>query len=137
MGRQDREYFRGRQQGLDIAKRVLQEGGCKEGVKLIEDEIKRRGRIGISSVATSKELERQSLQVMLCMYESFLCQTLMVLMDEFDFDQKECHRFVERWKDKEESLKDGLVTWKDRVEAIKEEIDISLPTDNMEIGELI
>lgn len=137
MANKQNDYFRGRQQGLDIACRVLKENGDTEGVKIIQEEIRKRGRMGISTAATTKELEEASAEIKICMYESFLCQTLMVLRDEFDFGQKRCKRFVDRWKAKEENLMDGLVTWKDQIQAVKEELKIEFPTDHMELRGLI
>ena len=131
------DYFKGRQQGLDIAYRVLKENGDYRGCRIIEEEIRKRGKIGIPSAVTAKELEEASMQIKLCMYQSFLCQTLMVLRDEFDYGQKRCKRFVDRWNLKTDCMQDGLVTWKDQVEAIKAELDIELPTDHMELNELL
>ena len=131
------DYFKGRQQGLDIALRVLKENGDYRGLRIIEEEIRKRGKIGIPTAVTTKELESASMQIKVCMYESFLCQTLMVLRDEFGYGQKRCKKFVDRWTLKESCLMDGLVTWKDQVDAVKEELDIELPTDNMRLCELI
>lgn len=137
MAKKPSDYFRGRQQGLDIACRVLKENGDMKGVEIIREEIRKRGRMEIDTAATTRELEQASMQVKVCMYESFLCQTLMVLRDEFDFEQKRCKRFIDKWNLKTECMEDGLVTWRDQVDAIKEELDIELPTDNMKLGELL
>lgn len=137
MANKQTEYNRGRQQGLEIALKVLRDGGDKQGVKLVQDEIDRRGKVGISTAATVKELEKAAMPIKLCMYESFLCQSLMVLRDEYGFGQARCKRFMDRWKLKEKCLEDGLVTWRDYVDAIKDELDIQLPTDGMALNELI
>ena len=136
MAKKQDDYFRGRESGLEIAYRVLKENGDTRGVQIIEDEVRKRGKMGINTAATTKELEKASMQVKVCMYESFLCQTLMVLHDEFGFGQKRCKQFVDRWNLKAETMEDGLVTWRDQVDAIKEELDIALPTDYMELNEL-
>ena len=137
MANKQTEYNRGRQQGLEMSCRLLSAAGDDYGVRIIQEEIHKRGRLGISTAATTKELEEAAGPIKVCMYESFLCMTLMVLRDAFDFGQVRCQRFVERWKLKESCLEEGLVTWKDQVDAIKEELNITLPTDEMRKNELI
>jgi len=137
MANKQTEYNRGRQQGLDMCLRMLKAAGDKFGARIIQEEIDKRGKMGIPTAATTKELEHATMPIKLCMYESFLCQTLMVLHDEFGFGQARCKRFFDRWKLKEDCLQDGLVTWKDSVDAIKQELDITLPTDGMKWNELI
>ena len=137
MANRQTENNRGRMQGLEMSLRMLKAAGDKFGASIIQEEIDKRGRVAVQTAATTKELEQATMPIKLCMYESFLCQTLMVLHDEFGFGQTRCNRFFDRWKLKEDCLQDGLVTWKDHVDAIKKELDIELPTDNMRWNELI
>lgn len=137
MANKQTEYNRGRQQGLEMSCRLLAEAGDAFGVRIIQEEIHKRGRLGIPTAATTKELEEAAGPIKVCMYQSFLCMTLMVLRDAFDFGQTRCKRFVDRWKLKEACLKDGLVTWRDQVEAIKKELNIEIQTDAMRENELL
>ena len=131
------EYNRGRQQGLEMAYRLLCDAGETYAAGLIQDEIRMRGRIGIPTAAITKELEEAAGPIKVCMYESFLCMTLMVLRDQFEFGQTRCQRFVDRWKLKEACLADGLVNWRDQVEAVKNELGIDIPTEIMKENQLI
>lgn len=137
MANKQTEYNRGRQQGLEMAYRVLVEAGEKYSAQLIRDEINKRGKLGISTAATTKELEKATIPIKMCLYESFLCMTLITLKDTFGFGPIRCRRFIERWKLKESCMEDGLVNWREQVDAIKEELNIILPTDEMIKNELV
>ena len=137
MANKQTEYNRGRQQGMEMSYRLLMDEGEKYAAQLIQKEILKRGRLGIPTAATTKELEEASLPIKICMYESFLCMTLMVLRDEFDFGHVRCQRFVDRWKLKESCLADGLVSWRDQVDAVRQELNIDIPTEIMRENELI
>lgn len=131
MANKQTEYNRGRMQGLDMAYRLLMSEGMPEAAEKIADEIKARGVIPIKTAATLKELEKATEPYKLCMYETFLCMTLMVLHDQFGFGNKRCQDFVNRWNLKTDCMANGLVQWKDMVDTVKDEIGIHVPTECM------
>lgn len=137
MANKQTEYNRGRQQGLEMAYRLLISSGEVYAAGLIREEIDKRGKLCISTAATTKELEKAAMPIKACMYQSFLCMALMVLRDEYGFGQSRCKRFIDRWKLKEDCLHDGLVNWREQVDAIQEELDIVLPTDAMKENMMI
>lgn len=123
-----KEYNRGRDQGLDMAYRLLRDAGESKAAGLIRDEIKARGKIPVKLAITSKELAKGLEPLKWCMYETFMCMALMVLHDEFGFAKKRCIRFLDRWNLKADCMSDGLVNWEDMIKAVKDDIDIEVPT---------
>ena len=122
------EYNRGRSQGLDMARRLLEDAGETKAAALVVEEIRIRGKLPVQMAVTSNEINRGLEHIKLCMYETFLCQSLMVLRDQFGFGKKRCTDFINRWNLKTDCLSSGLVEWADYVEAIKAELDIDVPT---------
>lgn len=122
------EYNKGRMQGLDMAYRLLRDAGEKKAANLIGDEIRKRGRMPVSLPVTTKEIDHGLEHIKWCMYESFMCQALMVLRDQFGYGTKRCKDFIKRWNLKTDCMGSGLVEWKDYVETIKEELNIDVPT---------
>ncbi|MBR0411096.1 MAG: hypothetical protein IJI25_08860 [Eubacterium sp.] len=122
------EYNRGRMQGLDMAYRLLRDAGEKKAAELIAAEIVKRGKMPVKLPITSKEIDVGLEQIKWCMYESYMCQTLMVLHDLFGFGKKRCLDFIHRWNLKVDCMSSGLVNWADYVATIKEELDIDVPT---------
>lgn len=123
-----KEYNRGRDQGLDMAYRLLRDAGENKAAGLIRDEIKARGKTPVKLAITSKELTKGLEPLKWCMYETFMCMALMVLHDEFGFAKKRCLRFLDRWNLKTDCLSDGLVNWSDMIKAVKDDVDIEVPT---------
>lgn len=132
-----KEYNRGRDQGLDMAWRMLRDVGNKEGAELIAEEIRMRGRTPIKLAVSSKEIADAMAPMKWCMYETFQCMALMVLHDQFGFGRIRCLRFLERWNLKTDAMSDGLVDWADQLQAVRDEIGIDLPTDCMKEEGLI
>lgn len=128
MNRKMQEYNRGRDQGLDMAWRLLKDAGNKEGMELIAKEIRFRGKVPINTYISHKEMEKAITPLQKLMYETFLCMALTVLHDEFDFGKKRCLRFLCRWADKTANMSEGYMNWADLVQVIKEELDIDVPT---------
>ena len=128
MANKMREYNRGRSQGLEMAYRLLKDAGETKAAALVADEIRIRGKMPVQLAVTSKEIEKGLDHIKKCMYESFLCQTLMVLRDQFGFGKKRCIDFMIRWNYKTDCMSSGLVEWADYVATIKQELDIDVPT---------
>lgn len=137
MANRMKEYNRGRDQGLDMAYRLVRDGGEDRAAALIAEEIQKRGRMPVKLAVTSKEIEKGLDHIKLCMYETFLCQSLMVLRDQFGFGKKRCMEFIDRWNFKTDCMSSGLVEWADYVATIKAELDIDVPTASMREEKLL
>ena len=137
MANKQREYDRGRSHGLQLAMRILEDAGDKKGYELVRHEMKMRGAINLDVNLSLKEIETGMGAIKKCMYESFLCQSLMTLHDEFGFGKSRCERFIERWNLKTDCMGAGLVSWEDNVACVKEEIGIDVPTEAMKLEGLI
>lgn len=137
MANKQTEYNRGRQQGLEMAYRILKDTKNEDGAYHIANEIRKRGRCPIKTVVTMKELEKLTEPIKWTIYESFMCMAIMVLHDQFGFGKKRCLDFINRWNFKTDCMSSGLVEWQDMVEAIKEEIGIDIPTECMKERGLI
>ena len=122
------EYNKGRMQGLDMAYRLLRDAGEKKAADMVAEEIRKRGRMPVALPVTSKEIDHGLEHIHKCMYETFMCQALMVLRDQFDFGRVRCMKFIDRWNYKTNCMGSGLVEWADYVETIKEELGIDVPT---------
>lgn len=137
MANRMKEYNRGRDQGLDMAYRLVRDAGEDKAAVVIAEEIRRRGRMPVKLAVTSKEIEKGLDHIKLCMYETFLCQSLMVLRDQFGFGKKRCMEFIDRWNFKTDCMSSGLVEWADYVATIKAELDIDVPTASMREEKLL
>lgn len=137
MANRMKEYNRGRDQGLDMAYRLVRDAGEDKAAVVIAEEIRKRGRMPVKLAVTSKEIEKGLDHIKLCMYETFLCQSLMVLRDQFGFGKKRCMDFIDRWNFKTDCMSSGLVEWADYVATIKAELDIDVPTASMREEKLL
>lgn len=132
-----KEYNRGRDQGLDMAYRILKDEGETKAAAIIQGEIKKRGKMPVKIAATSKEVAKAIDPIKKCMYETFMCMALMVLHDKFGFGKKRCLDFIGRWNYKSSCMEDELVSWADMIQAVKEDMGIDLPTEHMRMEKLI
>lgn len=134
MANKQTEYHRGLNAGLQMAFRMLRDSGHKEAAELVAEEIRKRGVMRITPAVTLKELDHGAEKIEQRMYESFLCQTLMVLYDQFDFGRKRCLRFMDNWGLKTDCIHSHLVFWEDNIKWVKDVLDIDLPVQAMEEG---
>ena len=135
--RRMKEINFGREQGLAMAARLLREHGMEDGVQVIHDEMDMRGRMPVQLGVTSKEIVEASEKIKMTMYETFTCMALMVLHDQFGFGPIRARRFLKRWNLKVDCMNSALVSWKDMIDTVKEEIGIDLPTEHMKEAEMI
>ena len=126
-----KEYNRGRDQGLDMAWRMLRDAGNKEGAELIAEEIRMRGRTPIKLAVYSKEINDAMAPMKWLLFETFQCMALIVLHSTFGFGKIRCARFLNHWNLKVNDMSAGLVDWADYIKAVWEEIGIDLPTECM------
>ena len=117
-----REYERGREDGLDLARRIVRQGG----IETLEQECKFRGVTGIHTSLAVKDLDKASEKIKEVIADSFVILSIAVLHDDFGFGEKRCQRFRNGLDRAADYINDGLAEWIDYVNAIKEELGIVL-----------
>ena len=116
------EYMAGREDGLQLALRIVKEKG-NEG---LEEEIRFRNITGIHTLLDKKSLDTATKKIKEMTIETFTVLSVATLRDEFDFGKKRCERFINRMNLKAECLLDDMVTWQDFIDNIEEEMGIKL-----------
>lgn len=117
-----REYERGREDGLDLARRITREGG----LEALEKECRFRGVTGIHTSLARKDLDKASEKIKQLVSECCVIMAIAVLYDEFGFGQKRCQKFMAGTDKASDYIDQGLAEWIDYVQAIKEELGIEL-----------
>lgn len=117
-----REYERGREDGLDLALRIVREGG----LEALEKEIRFRGVTGIRTSLASKDLDKASRKIKEMTLDTFTILSIAALHDEFGFGEKRINRFMRKLEEGAEYLMDDLATWQDYIDSIKEQLNIHL-----------
>lgn len=117
-----REYERGREDGLDLARRITREGGLES----LEKECRFRGVTGIHTSLARKDLDKASEKIKQLVSECCVIMAIAVLHDEFGFGQKRCQKFMAGMDKVSDYIDQGLAEWIDYVQAIKEELGIEL-----------
>lgn len=115
-----REYERGREDGLDLARRITREGG----LEALEKECRFRGVTGIHTSLARKDLDKASEKIKQLVSECCVIMAIAVLHDEFGFGQKRCQKFMAGMDKVSDYIDQGLAEWIDYVQAIKEELGI-------------
>lgn len=117
-----REYERGREDGLDLARRITREGG----LEALEKECRFRGVTGIHTSLARKDPDKASEKIKQLVSECCVIMAIAVLHDEFGFGQKRCQKFMAGMDKTSDYIDQGLAEWIDYVQAIKEELGIEL-----------
>lgn len=117
-----REYERGREGGLDLARRIVKQGG----IEALEQECKFRGVTGVHTSLAVKDLDKASEKIKEVIADSFVILSIAVLHDDFGFGEKRCQRFRDGLDRASDYINDGLAEWIDYVNSIKEEMGIVL-----------
>lgn len=117
-----KEYERGREDGLDLALRIVRDGG----IEALEREIKFRGITGVHTSLASKDLDKAAQKIKEMTLDTFTILGIAVLHDDFGFGQKRCQRFRNGLDRAADYINDGLAEWIDYVDAIEEELGIVL-----------
>ena len=117
-----REYERGREDGLDLARRITREGG----LEALEKECRFRGVTGIHTSLARKDLDKASEKIKQLVSECCVIMAIAVLHDEFGFGQKRCQKFMAGMDKTSDYIDQGVAEWNDNVQAIKEELGIEL-----------
>ena len=120
--RQMMEYSRGRMDGLTMAEKIVRE----DGLEALTKEINFRGRTGIHTALSTKELSKATKAIKEMTLDTVRVLCIAVLHDDFGFGQKRCQRFLEGMDRGADYLIDDLATWQDYVDSIKEELGLEL-----------
>lgn len=86
-----REYERGREDGLDLALRIVKQGG----IEALEKEIKFRNITGVHTSLATKDLDKASQKIKEMTLDTFTILGIAVLHDCFGFGQIRCQRFMD------------------------------------------
>lgn len=121
MGKIDAK-MEGRTEGLELALRIVKEGGAEA----LEREMKHRRVTGIKVPVDHREMDKAAQKIKEQILDTVLAMSIMVLRDEFGFGKKRLDQFKVRFNLKTECMNDGLVTWADILEAIRDETGIEL-----------
>ena len=117
-----REYERGREDGLDLARRIVREGG----LEALEKECRFRNITGIHTSLAVKDLDKASEKIKEVIADCYVVLSLAVLHDVFQFGEVRCQRFRNGLDKAADYINDGLAEWVDYVNSIKEEMGIEL-----------
>lgn len=86
-----KEYERGREDGLDLALRIVRDGG----IEALEREIKFRGITGVHTSLSSKDLDKAAQKIKEMTLDTFTILGIAVLHDDFGFGQKRYQKFMD------------------------------------------
>ena len=89
-----REYERGREDGLDLALRIVRQGG----MEALEKEVKFRNITGVHTSLAVKDLDKASEQIKAMTLDTFTILSVAVLHDYFGFGQIRCQRYMDGMK---------------------------------------
>lgn len=117
-----REYERGREDGLLLALKIVKDGG----LEALEKEIRFRGCTGIRTSLANKDLDKAAEKIKEMTMDTFTIMGIAALHDEFGFGQKRCQRWMDKFAEGANYLSDGLATWHDYINSIKDELNLNL-----------
>lgn len=116
------DYMSGMEDGLFLALSTVKE--C--GIEGLEEEIRFRNITGIHTALAKKDLNKASAKIKMMTLDTFTVLSVATLRDEFEFGKKRIKRFIDRMNLKAECLMDDMVTWKDFIEDIEQDLGIKL-----------
>ena len=116
------DYQAGREDGLLMAKRLVEEGGLGR----LEDEIKYRNLTGIHTGLVQKELEKATRQIKMTTLDTVLLLAISSIRDEYDFGAGRLKRLIDRMERKAQALIGDMATWEDFRQTIREELGIEI-----------
>lgn len=128
-----RDYHAGRARGLELALDIVK----KDGIEALEKEVQIRGRTGINSPVSLKDLTVALPPLRRLIQEAYTVLVIETLHTELGFGPKRVSKFMERFYLKQECLVDGVVEWQDYIDAMYDEMGIQVETGAMEAEGLI
>ena len=117
-----REYERGREDGLSLGLRIVREGG----LEALENEIRFRNISGIHTSLAAKDLDKASEKIKEMTLDTFTIIGIAALHEAFGFGEKRCQRWMDKVMEGADYLVDGLATWEDYINSIKERLNLDL-----------
>ena len=117
-----REHERGREDGLSLGLRIVREGG----LEALENEIRFRNISGIHTSLAAKDLDKASEKIKEMTLDTFTIIGIAALHDAFGFGEKRCQRWMDKVMEGADYLVDGLATWEDYINSIKERLNLDL-----------
>lgn len=117
-----RDYERGREDGLDLAYRIVKDGG----IEALEKELKFRGVTGVHTSLAVKDLDKASKKIKEMTMDTFTIMGIAALHDCFGFGQVRCQRWMDKFTEGADLLVEGLATWGDYINSIKDELGMEL-----------
>ena len=117
-----REYERGREDGLSLGLLIVREGG----LEALENEIRFRNISGIHTSLAAKDLDKASEKIKEMTLDTFTIIGIAALHDAFGFGAKRCQRWMDKVMEGADYLVDGLATWEDYINSIKERLNLDL-----------
>ncbi len=117
-----RDYEAGRADGLDLALRIVRDGG----LEALEREIKFRGITGINTSLAKKDLDKAATKIKEMTMDLLIVLGVAALHDEFGFGEKRCQRWMNKVSEGADYIIDDMAQWKDYIDAIKENIGLEL-----------
>jgi hypothetical protein len=116
------DLAQGRMEGLEYAERIVQ----KDGLKGLQEEIKKRGYTGISINVSHKEMEQATAQMRNMMFDTVMAMSMGILHDEFGYGHDRLQRFIDKFQEGAELLAEGVITWEQIIENAEEVTGIPL-----------
>lgn len=131
-----REYERGREDGLLLALKITEQ----DGIDGLRKEVKFRGATGIHTSLACKDLDKASQQIKDITRDCFIILSVAALHDAFGFGETRVQRFINKFNEGADYLDQGLATWQDYIDGIKEQLNLTLdirdgsrPLENKEV----
>lgn len=117
-----REYERGREDGLLLARKIVK----KDGLEGLMKEIKFRGATGIHTSLAAKDLGRASEQIREEVFVMILILGAASLHDCFGFGAKRILKWMDKMQEGAEYISDDLATWDDYKDEIASQLGITI-----------
>lgn len=117
-----REYEKGREDGLDLALRIVRDGG----LEALKKEIRFRNISGIHTSLAAKDLDKAAEKIKELSLDVFTIIGIAALHDEFGFGQKRCQRWMDKMNEGADYLIDDLATWEDYINSVKEQLGLDI-----------
>ena len=126
------EYTVGRDDGLALAWKIVQEGG----IEALRKEIRFRNITGIHTSFAAKEVDQFTQQIKSTMFETIQVALVAILHDNFGFGQKRCKKALRAFDKLAAYLSKGWIYWVDMIEEIKEQLHLDMKSIEMQHSDM-
>lgn len=101
-------------------------GTVEEFREAVEKEIRFRNISGIHTSLAAKDLDKAAEKIKELPLDVFTIIGIATLHDEFGFGQKRCQRWMDKMNEGADYLIDGLATWEDYINSVKEQLGMDI-----------